>query len=276
MNSFISSLNGAITSVFGWIVSAASVFGPSGALIIISVVAGVLLVLFYGRVSNQQAIKEAKRGIFAGLLEAIVFRQDLKVCIAAQAQMFKSCIAYFACALRPIVIMAVPCILLLAQLNLFFGARPLKPGEPLMVSLSLKDSAATANLAVSGNQELQIKGPVRSPATKEAFLEVKGQSAGEHQLRLEVPGGEPILAPVVVSDSQTVVPTHVASDFWSALFYPVKDSVKIGTSPVSEMSFSYPEAQYNIFGWHTSWLIAFCVVSLVAGIIGSKLFKVSI
>jgi hypothetical protein len=67
------------------------------------------------------------------------------------------------------------------------------------------------------------------------------------------------------------------SAWMTALFFPNGAAVQsIPEGVFDTISFVYPEQVYSVFGVELSWISAFLVVSLLAGYVGSKWFRIAV
>src|SRR4030067_1152469 len=88
-------------------------FAPFGArswpgMIIISTLTGVVLLFVVRCTSNQRGIRAAKDRILSHLLEVVLYRDELRVVLRAQARLAKDKLRYLGHALVPLCFMGVP------------------------------------------------------------------------------------------------------------------------------------------------------------------------
>ena len=110
-------LNSIFVNIFNFILIPVSNFSDEVKILYISILSGIIFLLIYGKVSNQKGIKETKRKIMAKVIEVALFRHSIKVCLNAQGALFKQGFKYLSFALIPLLILMVPCILIMAQIN---------------------------------------------------------------------------------------------------------------------------------------------------------------
>ena len=89
---------------------------------IVSVIAGILLMLLFKYTSNQSAIGRVRDSIKAHMLVLKLFKDSIAVTLQAQGTIFKGAFLLIFYALRPMLVMILPVSLLLAQLSLFYQA----------------------------------------------------------------------------------------------------------------------------------------------------------
>lgn len=259
-----------MNALFDLLLSPFAMLPPLWGLFAISAIAGVFLVFIYGKVSNQRKLREVKRGIGAALFESILFRRDLKVSLGAQLRMLKGAGSYFLLALPPLAILLVPCVLLLAQLQVRYGLRPLHPGESTLLSVTAKEGVDLRDLVVGPPQSLELSPPVRIPSLHEATWRVQPQVAGSYELTLpslnaalplEVAGVTPRLRPLT------------SRAFWDRVLYPSDLALPESLESISVV---YPERDYSVLGVSMHWVILFFVVSLISGLGAAKALHIEV
>lgn len=246
---------------------------PVAALVVISIIFGVALVPVYGKISSQARIRRVKRDIHAAVLECVLFRKQLAVCLRAQVRMFWGGMRYFGLAVPPILILAIPCVLLLAQLNLYFGSRGFTPGEHAVVSAQLNKGVALRNVALTTDSSALITPPVRVQEPAEVTWRIDSANDGVVGLRLTIDGAEVVQKNLIVGESRAALAPIVSADFWESLLYP--GDVSLPPS-ITRLTVSYPERSLPFLGLETNWIIIFLVVSILSGLFASRFFGIEV
>ena len=240
--------------------------GPWPGLIAISLVTGVVALLVFRVSSNQRGIRAVKDQIMAHLLEVLLYRDELRVVMRAQARLFVDNLKYLAHALVPLACMIVPVGLLLVQTDLRYGRRPLRPDEQAVVTVKLKAGSSSpieAALVAPAGIEAETP-PVRIPSVGEVSWRVKAVSAGEHELRFSVEGSE-FTKRVVVGDSALrIVGRRVSGGVWQPLLHP-GEAVLDANQPVEWVAVEYPDAPVRVLGWRLHWVWPFFVLTMAFG-----------
>ncbi len=112
----------------------------------VSLLTALLMLEVYKLTSNQAAIRRAKDRIKAHLYEMRLYKDNMRVTLAAQGAILKANLAYMGANLKPLAVMIVPLVLILAQLSLWFDRAPLRPGEEALVKAGLEASADPVTL----------------------------------------------------------------------------------------------------------------------------------
>ena len=144
MTSALLILNNVVNFLFGLVYTPLKWLGPSWSIIGISCLSGILLVWIFGKVSNQAAIKRTRDRLSAELIALRLFKDDLRVFFGIQFQVLAWTLRYLRHSLVPMMILMVPTIIILIQLNLHYGSRPLRVGEQTLVKVKLRDLSALA------------------------------------------------------------------------------------------------------------------------------------
>lgn len=246
-------------------------------LCLVSIVVGVIFLLLYGRVSNQGKIRDCKRAINAAFLEAILFRHDLRASLHAQGAMFLGGLRYFSLATPPLLILLLPSLFILAQLNLRYGLRPLRTAEPAIVSLRLEDASQLFNLSLeSDSGGIDVTPPLRKQSEQEILWRVTPTTPGDKRLSVKL-GDQQIISTElrVVGTRSPTVEAYGEQRWWSKILYP-GTLLKTAGQQVRQAWISYPEQKLQIFGMHLHWIVVFCVVSILAGLVASRVLHIEI
>jgi uncharacterized membrane protein (DUF106 family) len=252
---------------------------PWFGMIAASLVTALLMLEVYKLTSNQASIRRAKDRIKAHLYEMRLYKDNMRVTLAAQGAILKANLAYMGANLKPLAVMIVPLVLVLAQLSLWFDRSPLKPGEEALVKAGLEASAdpVTLDLALETPPGLEITAPaVRIADEHEVVWRIKALSPGAGRLLLRT-GGRTVEKSVVVGGRPLTKVSALASrgSFWKRVLYPGERPLPADT-PVRSVEIMYPARTLAAFGLNVHWLIAYLVLSIVFGFAFKGVFKVEI
>lgn len=250
---------------------------PIWGLIVISAISGIALIYIYGLVSNQKAIKTVKRRISASILEVILYRHDIGLCLKAQGHMLLSGARYFALAVPPLLILMVPCIFVLSQLNLRYENRALQPNENAILTATVSDQQKMMEVNLETSDGLIQTPAVRSPDIKEVSWRLTPVKEGDQKFVIKLPGGVSAFeSPVYVGRHQgPLYASNFSSWAWSFL-YPGREKLDPAKYGLTSISLSYPKEENVILGVELHWIIIFFLVSLISGLVASRFLKVEI
>ena len=258
--------NRALTPIFDLICWPFLGLAPMWAMTAISLVSGVVMVWIFGKVSDQDTIKQVREQIRGNLIGVRLFQSDIGVVLRLQRRIFGDTFHYMRYALVPMVVLLIPVVLIMTQLNLRFASRPFEPGEQALVKTYLRDaSTLDGDLRLDAPDGVTVETQaVRIPATREVAWRVRIETHGEHRLRV-LAGGQEIETRLIAGDQWGAVPQRrTGRGVLDSLLYPGEPPIPTG-HPVEAIEIAYPPLELGAFGWSVNWLVAFFVLSLVFG-----------
>ena len=267
-------------SAVGWIVDlmiapVQSLPGWIG-LTLVSAICGVVLLFLWGKVSSQSGIKQVKRDIAASMYEAVLFRRDILVSLKAQGRLFGYAAKYFGYAVPPLIILAIPCVLMLSQLNLHYGVRPLKTGESAVLTVDVEKLLDPKGVKAEPGAGLELSPPVRSPNLNEVSWRVRVLDETKPvTLRILAASANPIDLDLAVHNAAQKVYAHYSKSWLESLMYPAAQGLRADPN-LKGISIDYPASDLRLPGVHLHWLVVFFLVSLASGLIASRWLKVQI
>lgn len=266
-----------ITSVFSFLLLPFSTLAPIWGLIWLSLLTGVGMLMIYRHISNQEKIKATKNKIKAHFLEIRLFKDDMGLTLVAQKNILINNFKYMLLAMKPMVVMLVPIILVLVQLEARYDKRPLMPGEKTLVSIGLDidpTEGEVVTLEVPEGLVLETP-PVRIREKKQVDWRLRAEKAGTYQLQFTV-GDNSFSKTLVVTDKTKPINEQVArSSFAETIFQPVERPIS-RASAVKSIKVSYPPAGMTLAGFPVNWLVGFFIFSIVFGFALKGVFKVEI
>jgi len=260
----MSIFNAAIGFVFDLFFGATGMLGGEVALWIFSALAGVVFLLIFRATSNQNAIRRTKDRIAAGFLEVRLFKADMGQMMRAQGSIFGSSFRYMAHALVPMLWMVLPVVLMLIQLNLWYGYQPLEAGESALVVARVADPEAIYDLQLEAGEGLEVETPpLRIATLNEVNWRIRADGPGQRELTLSV-GDRPITHSVLVEGGFAKIEPVRVRGVWSELWNPGAPPLP-SDGPVEHFEVVYPEGEVSLLGWRIHWVIVFLILSIVFG-----------
>lgn len=253
-------------------------FSPWIAMIVVSLLTGLLLIAIYRLVSDQRGLKITKNRIKAYLLELRLFADDFPVSLRAQGQLLFWNFKYFLHALRPLAVMIIPLFFLLSHLNLWFAWEPLNPGERTIVKIKLKENInpLTIKVTLEPTEGCEVEtSPLRIPSEREISWRIKAVKPGKFEMLINLDGQkmskEITIGRYFLSRLSSVRP---ASGLFRELMAPGENPLP--TSAIEEITVKYPPRRFNFLGLRMHWLVVYFILSIIAGLILKKPLKVEI
>src|SRR5688572_26403363 len=193
-------------------------------LIVWPVLAGIVALLVYKKISNQSGIARAKNNIVTNLLEVMLYKDDLPGVLRSTGRALWANVAYLGHNIMPMIVMFVPMMAILVQIVSHYALDPVPVGAVELVSARVDRSAAGAVKPTDVRLELPdgvvLDAPPVRTAEGEIVWRVRAEEPGDHVLKIFVGdrviekglavGGEPRKVPVMRTKS------------WEGLLYPAE------------------------------------------------------
>ena len=238
-------------------------------LTVISLLISVVMLIGFRAVSDQDALEEVKRRIYGGVYEIRLYKDDLRTIFAAQVGILRETMTYFRLSMVPMLWMMVPILIIVSQLQFQYGYESLEPGQTALLRVELTEEAAEGVSATDGaGVSLDVPDGVRVetplvwiPSLREAGWRIAAESPGEYELVIRI-GEETLTKSMRVSGTTMLRSPIRPSSLLDQLIYPVEQPVPRGSS-AEAIRLDYVEAEINMLGWHTHWIIAFFILTMV-------------
>lgn len=252
---------------------------PIAGLTFVALLTSIAILLVFRATSDQKALRRVKNLITAGILEILLFRDDLRAVVRAQWDIFRHSLTYMRLSLVPMLWVIVPIVLLMIQLQFHYGYRSLQPGESAIVKATLAGEDGlikVRELRLNVDGGLEVETPLLLlPAEGEANWRIGALSDGSHELSLDVDGLQLAKRVVVGPHSGTISPRRPSTGLLDQLLYPVEPPVP-GNALVDAIEVAYPTATVSFFGWDTHWMIVFFILTIVIAFALQKPLRVTI
>jgi len=236
---------------------------PSGGLLFVSALAGVLMLLIFKKTSDQRAVRGARDRSNAQLLALRLFADDAGVVVASQRAVVTATLGYMRYALVPLVAILPAVILIMIQLNLRYGAAPARVGEPLVVTATFA-SEMDEDVALAAPAGVRVETEaVRSRGDAAASWRLRPVKAGKYILQVRAAGATYEKELAVGPEGTARVSGRRVRGLWAQLWNPGERPL---AGALKEIRVNYPPRQNKIFGLRVSWVVTFFVVSLVAAL----------
>jgi len=252
---------------------------PWFGMILISFLTGLMMLIIFRYSSNQEGIGKVKDKIKAHLLELRLFKDSLALTLKAQGNIIRYNLKYLIYSVKPLLIMIIPLVLILFQLNLWFGFHSSKTGTDTIVKVKLKDgqNPLEVDITITSSPTVVIETlPLRIEDEKEIAWRMKVKEKGVHFLTFKL-NGQSFKKEVLVAQKPLtrISPLKVNRNLIDQLFNPGEVPLP-GDLPVASVEVKYPSKNMNLFGWRINWLIVYFVLSIVIGFSFKGVFKVKI
>jgi hypothetical protein len=268
--------NSGVTGLFDLLFYPFSRLAPLWGLTVFSILTGILMLWIFGKVSNQDAVRVIRDRIRGNLIGVRLFGDDIGLLFRLVGRLLRDNVVYLKYAVVPLLVMIIPVLLVLVQLNLRFGARPAAPGEPLVVKVTLRDASALdegVDLEVPAGVALETPG-VRIPALGEVAWRIRPQEPGRHRLVVRV-GETSVDKELRVGGGWGPTSTRrTGAGFFDELLYPGEPPIR--SAAVESIDIGYRPLELRLFSWPVDWLVFFFLLSIAAGFAFRRVLGVEI
>jgi len=248
-----------------------------------SVAGGIVALIVYKYVSNQGGIERAKNAIKVHLLEIRLFKENILLVITATFKILLKNALYLGHNMLPLLVMIVPMMTILFQLEAHYAHDPLPVGSVNLLVIELDASqpgvpdTATA-LAKSVRLEipegLSLDAPPVRTADGEIAWRFRAEQPGDHSVAIHV-GDEVIEKQIAVGGPPRKVPV-LRTKSLEGLLYPAEPALP-GDSPIASIRLRYPERDLGwLPGGEMGVLATFFGLSILSGFALKGVFGVTL
>lgn len=244
--------------------------GAAGwAVLVLSVLTGVVMLLLFKWATDQDALVAARRVLTGRVYEMGLYQDHLGVLVKIQRDLFLANMRYLRRSLPALLVMLVPMVLILAQMDARYGHRPFEVGETTLVTVTLdEDQAGLLNgiaLEVPPGVEIQAP-PVRDPAGARATWRVGVTGEGAHEVVVVLPDGARVGKLLVAGEGSPRLARVRERESLLRVFLNPAEAPLPGGQPVASIRVDLPTRELVYAGVRTNWLVALILFSLVFGL----------
>jgi uncharacterized membrane protein (DUF106 family) len=237
-----------------------------------SIPTAIFALLVFKWTSNQQRIAEVKRRIHACLFEIRLFNDDLRAILRAQGEILRHVLHYQGLALKPMIWILPPLVLLMVHLHAYYGFRGFVPGDSALLQVELNDDWFES--ASGDRPELRLELPLGLrletpamwvPALAEMNWRMASDDWGDYVLRFSI-AEEEISKSVRVTDRVVrLSPIRPPASFMDQLEWPSEQPLA-ASSAVKSISVAYPDQSVLGWEWRYAWMVVFFALTMVFAI----------
>ncbi len=276
----------AINSIFDVLLAPFRGMHPAIGLLVISVLTGIVMLLIFGKTSNQKAIHKAKGRLKAHIAEIWLFRNDLAQMLLAILRVFGNTGRYFGHSMRPLLFIFVPVLIIMVMIGVRYEHRPFQVDETALVSVRVDDPTWTQGeqIELIAPDGVEVISPaLRIPTLGAVDWKIRAARSGTHVLTVRTPTGEATKEVLVAEEGRDLNKARskiaaargrVFSDEF--LLFPVEPPLPADTGIRSIEIKDWPHRDLRILGLGVHWLIAFFIISLAGGFAVKDLFGVEV
>lgn len=225
--------------------------------------------------SNQGRIAAVKREIQAALFEIRLFNDDLRAILRAQGEILRHVLRYQLLALKPMIWILPPVVVIMVQLHAFYGFEGLVPGRSALLKVELADGWAERLAADGSTPELGLLLPegvvAETPGVWAAdFGEVawrlRAERSGSYTLQVEAGEARYEKTLEAVDGAVRRSPERPPSGFLDQLEWPSEAPLP-ADGPLRRIVLDYPDGRIGLAGfeleWRYGWMVVFFALTMV-------------
>ena len=238
---------------------------PYLSLSLLSIATALFVLLAYRFASNQAAIRRVKNLLQAHLLEVRLFQDQLGVVWGAYGKLLRATLVYLGWSLVPLAVVALPVTLLIAQMELRFGFRPLQPGESALLVVRLDYRASVDTVVIDFPEGVVGTAPlVRIPTERRVIARLESHMIGRSEIAVLAGDGQAFKEIVTGRGLQRVSPARLRGSWLERLLDPGEEALPRG-GVVSSITLQYPERALKLGPLEWNWLVPYFLLTLLAG-----------
>jgi len=226
---------------------------------VVSAVLGLACLVVFKYTSSQRAIERVRSDMQAQFLVPRLFPDGLWVTLRAEGRLLGGAGSLLLLAVVPMLVMIVPVSLALAQLGLWYQARPLRVGEQALVTVQLRGEAGTTlpDVQIEPNTAVEtVLGPVQVLSKREICWELRARENGYQRLKFHF-DGQIVDKELAIGDGFMRVSVQRPDWCWSdILWQPAESPFPPGSAVRAIRIEDYPGRESWTSG--SDWWLAYC------------------
>ncbi len=269
-------LNRILSAVLDLLILPFRSLDPVWSLTAVSLISGLFFLLIFKWTSDQDALFQSKQKVKAHLLELRLFGSDMVLTLRAQRDLLMANLRYVGHTLKPMLILLLPMVLLLVQLDARYARRPLDVGDTTLLRVSLAADAPSGTWPTLELPEgVTVDGPaLHIPSLREINWRLRVDAPGVHRLRILM--NETTLEKLLhAGDGLFPLSDRIRQSSLGSMAQAAEPRLD-AAAKVQSISLEYPERELRVLGWNTHWLLFFFVVSVVPAYLVKGLFGVEV
>ena len=239
------------------------------AVLVLSVLTGVAMLLIFKAATDQDALVAARRVLTGRVYEMGLYQDHLGVLARIQRDLFTANLRYLRHSLPALLVMLVPMVLILAQMDARFGHRPFRPGETTLVTATLDQDQVGLlggiRLVTPPGVVVEAQ-PVRDFRGAKVTWRVSVVAEGEHEVEVVLPDGTGATKLVVAGEGAPRLAAVRERESLRRVFLNPAEPPLGGNQPVASIALALPARELVYAGVRTNWLVALIVFSMVFGL----------
>ncbi len=236
-------------------------------LLVLSILTGLVMIVLFGYLSDQKAVRVAKDQLRAQLLAVRLFQDQPQVVLRAYGRILTGTGRYLRVSFKPLAVIILPMIALLVYGDRYLGSLPFQTNQPILLKAQLAKTGGLDNVALRLPPGLSESAPaVHIADNNEVDWRLVASADGDYTVNVLVEGQE-LGKQVVVSDYlEHLSECRMRGHLWRRLLDCAEPALPAHAS-LRLLAVNYPSRDFDLGPWTTNWLVIFFVVSLVAAVL---------
>jgi hypothetical protein len=236
-------------------------------LFVFACLTAVLTLLVVRWTSNQKAIRRVKDRMGAHVLEVRLFSDQPGVVLRAYLSLLGNTVLYLRHSLRPLIVLAIPLLLLFGQLEAYFGRTPVARGQDFLLRAIFDSENPVADSVLRLPSGVEVTAPpVHIESDHEVDWRLKANHPGTYDIRLLLPGSEFLKKVVVGEGLNRVVTDRMRGGLWQEIVNPGEQPLPLH-GLVEQIEIQYPMRVFRFHTWKIEWVIPYLAMTLVAALV---------
>jgi hypothetical protein len=230
---------------------------------VVSALAGLAMVYVFRRWSDQRVLRATVNRMLAHLMEFRLFVDEPALVMRAQRDLFIENWHLLRLVARPSLILVIPSIILLAQMDACYGRAPLRIGHPAVVTIQLKNTGgiAKSEIVLKTPVAIRVETPgVRVTSVKQISWRIRPMAPSSGKLQVIGPE-RAVTKSIVAGQGVHYLSERRVSSLLAFFLHP--DEPPLIGSPVASVKVLYPSATIL----HLHWLVWFLIISCGTAIV---------
>jgi type II secretory pathway pseudopilin PulG len=236
-------------------------------LLLLSIVTGLAMIVLFGYLSDQKAVRIAKDQLRAQLLAVRLFQDQPQVVVRAYGRILTGTGRYLRVSFKPLAVIILPMVALLIYGDRYLGSLPFQTNQPILLKARLDKPDALDNISLRLPAGLTQSAPaVHIANINEVDWRLVASAQGNYEVNVLAEDQE-LGKQVVVSDNlEHLSECRLRGQFWKRLLDCAEPALP-ANAPVRLLAVNYPTRDIDLGPWATNWLVVFFVVSLAAALL---------
>jgi hypothetical protein len=196
----------------------------------------------------------------------------------AQLEIFGHVLHYQALALKPMIFILPPLVLVMVQLHQFYGFRGLQPGDSVLLTVQLDQEAVEPGRrpAISLETPAGLRAETAAvwvPSLAQISWRIGVDKPGDYEFLIGIDNTEVTKRVRATDRIERLSPERPPRTFIGQLEWPSEKPLD-RDGPVHSITLAYPDATVSILGWDIewqwAWMVVFFVLTMVVALVLRK------